>query len=539
MFLEQEIAFDDRDEFERRDIAHKIKALLDSDNGSTFFPILVDGDWGAGKTEFLFKLRNYILALPENTKEIKSPEQNYFISYINSFTADYYDDPFMVIVREIYSLLAVKGNTKDLKDLFNIIKGVAPTALGMVVNLTLSVVPGGDAIKEGLNAVSKLSKAAQKAEEVAFESRLKKFLLSTNELQEFHNVLSKTIENIGGKYILIIDELDRCKPDYSLKLLEMIKHLLNIKGLYVIFGANSKYLEASISNAYMKSEESSKSLVLSEEYLAKFYNLRVLLTAKREAWVPEQISITNNYQYFRDGFLGDASLPESFSAPFKFYENLGLAFEKIRDQGIKDPYNRYDAKYHWGILNEEYIASAEAIKVVLISLFGDMELRQREKVKQNVILLHELNAEVLFKVEESDVLRGLYIEWNTPTDQATILQLLEGPLAILIGIGMLRDDPPLVSEIINGDTFFYRPKKVNYDDFPGNLLEMEKIQEYLRGKNIQQEVINNIFTGFVGRDMQSVFYTKGEHSIDSFYDQAYPLGVLINTLKELKGLQIR
>src|SRR5699024_3576369 len=300
MFLGQKIEFDDRDEFERSDIAHRIKALLDSENGATFFPILVDGDWGAGKTEFLFKLRNHILDLPEDTNEIKNPEKNYSISYINSFTADYYDDPFMVIVREIYSLLAVKGDTKDLKDLFNIIKGVAPTAIGMAVNITLSAVPGGDAIKKGLNIASQLSNAVQKAEEVAFESRLKRFLQSTNELQEFHRVLSKTIENIGGKYILIIDELDRCKPDYSLKLLEMVKHLLNIKGLYVIFGANSKYLEASISNTYMKNEKADKSLVLSEEYLAKFYNLRVFLTAKKEEWDSESRNIDNNYQYFKD-----------------------------------------------------------------------------------------------------------------------------------------------------------------------------------------------------------------------------------------------
>ena len=68
---------------------------------------------------------------------------------------------------------------------------------------------------------------------------------------------------------------------------------------------------------------------------------------------------------------------------------------------------------------------------------------------------------------------------------------------------------------------------------------MAKIQKYLRGKNIPQEVINNIFTGFVGRDGQSAYYIKEEYSIDSFSNQAYPLNVLINTLKELKGLQIR
>lgn len=54
-----ELTFEYRDEFKRRVIAEKIINLLMDDE---FSPMVLDGDWGVGKTEFCHKLINLIRA---------------------------------------------------------------------------------------------------------------------------------------------------------------------------------------------------------------------------------------------------------------------------------------------------------------------------------------------------------------------------------------------------------------------------------------------------------------------------------------------
>jgi len=50
--------------------------------------------------------------------------------------------------------------------------------------------------------------------------------------------------------IIIIDELDRCRPTYAVKLLEEVKHLFDVPGLVFILGINGNQLANSISYAY-------------------------------------------------------------------------------------------------------------------------------------------------------------------------------------------------------------------------------------------------------------------------------------------------
>ncbi|WP_244572458.1 P-loop NTPase fold protein, partial [Escherichia coli] len=53
-----EYTFDYRDEFLRKPIAEKLIALLNSDINLS--PLVIDGGWGTGKTEFCKKVANLI-----------------------------------------------------------------------------------------------------------------------------------------------------------------------------------------------------------------------------------------------------------------------------------------------------------------------------------------------------------------------------------------------------------------------------------------------------------------------------------------------
>ena len=69
------------------------------------------------------------------------------------------------------------------------------------------------------------------------------------------------------KLILIIDELDRCRPDYAVKVLETIKHFFDIDGLFVVLPINEIRLTKYI-NGFYNIEDNKDD----EKYLHKFIN---------------------------------------------------------------------------------------------------------------------------------------------------------------------------------------------------------------------------------------------------------------------------
>jgi hypothetical protein len=80
--------------------------------------------------------------------------------------------------------------------------------------------------------------------------------------------LLKYLESLKNKELplfILIDELDRCRPNYAIELLENIKHLFDIKGLYFIIATDSKQLSHSINAIYGSNFES-------EKYLKRFFD---------------------------------------------------------------------------------------------------------------------------------------------------------------------------------------------------------------------------------------------------------------------------
>ncbi|MCF6299109.1 MAG: KAP family NTPase, partial [Thiomicrorhabdus sp.] len=63
--------------------------------------------------------------------------------------------------------------------------------------------------------------------------------------------------------IIVIDELDRCRPDYSVSMLEYIKHIFNINKIQFILVTNTEQLKSSVNHSYGAS-------INAQKYLDKF-----------------------------------------------------------------------------------------------------------------------------------------------------------------------------------------------------------------------------------------------------------------------------
>ena len=191
----EKISFDDRDEFKRKNFANKVIKLLRSDIDVS--PLVIDGDWGIGKTEFCRKLINLINA--EHSDSLHA-------IYVDAFAEDYFGNPLISLLSALYE---EKQSPEFYKsELFSnttaviggIVKNVAPIAF----NLTLG--------KERGEMVTETIKGAiQGTQQQLFSKLLKDRIEKTKQLEVLQETISKVMDD--KQVILFIDELDRCRRE--------------------------------------------------------------------------------------------------------------------------------------------------------------------------------------------------------------------------------------------------------------------------------------------------------------------------------------
>lgn len=67
----------------------------------------------------------------------------------------------------------------------------------------------------------------------------------TNSLQHLKKILKETFGGNVPKALLLVDELDRCRPNYAIDYLETIKHVFDIHGLVFVLAVDKSQLRSS------------------------------------------------------------------------------------------------------------------------------------------------------------------------------------------------------------------------------------------------------------------------------------------------------
>lgn len=106
---------------------------------------------------------------------------------------------------------------------------------------------------------------SMKSDSVLDDLRKSKSVHST--IAEF---LDHLLDERANRLIVIIDELDRCKPDYAVRVLEKIKHYFDNERITFVFAVNVQELQHTISSYYGSHFDSCR-------YLDRFFDLRIAL----------------------------------------------------------------------------------------------------------------------------------------------------------------------------------------------------------------------------------------------------------------------
>lgn len=223
--------------------------------------IALDGAWGSGKTFFVKQAKmilescSPIESKSEYRDEVKTVWKNYHGGKEPEFQAQlcvYYDawendndgDPILSLV---YSILQqVDEETPFPKD-NKIFEKVAALADCITGKSTAAVLE------------------SMKSDSVLDDLRKSKSVHST--IVEF---LDHLLDERANRLIVIIDELDRCKPDYAVRVLEKIKHYFDNERITFVFAVNVQELQHTISSYYGSHFDSCR-------YLDRFFDLRIAL----------------------------------------------------------------------------------------------------------------------------------------------------------------------------------------------------------------------------------------------------------------------
>ncbi|MGS4946697.1 KAP family P-loop NTPase fold protein [Meridianimarinicoccus sp. RP-17] len=260
MCVEADASFTPNNDFlQRGGFAQRLSNMLQTIDEPLV--VAIDGAWGSGKTHFL--------RIWKNDHQKKYCQDR--VVYINAFQHDYLGDPLVSLVRAVNNSCGEQGekSSRAIESLVTASKKVAFPVIRILSGALSAGVSnfGSSVISEIISGIAAESEEIASRLWDAEESRIAA-------MEEFRAALRVVASE--RRLIIIIDELDRCRPDYALAMLEVAKHLFGESRVHFLLGVNVDVLAASVSHRYGRS-------VNGRLYLQKFISLQLSIPEIRNS----------------------------------------------------------------------------------------------------------------------------------------------------------------------------------------------------------------------------------------------------------------
>lgn len=255
-----EQGFGEDDLLGRRHVGQRLSELLERVDDPVV--VALDGPWGSGKTHFL---KRWVGA---HTVE---NEGKATVIYFDAFANDYLDDPLIGLTGAIGDRLPKGGAQTKWKKA----KTAAYKLSRPAVRIALAAATAG-VTEIAAPVIDAAAEAGRKEAEKAAEAFWKREDGRKAAMDQFHSALSqltapsKEGADDGKPLIVVIDELDRCRPDYALGVLEVLKHFFAVPKVHFVLGVNLEALEHMVGARYGRG-------VNAGDYLKRFVSLSLKL----------------------------------------------------------------------------------------------------------------------------------------------------------------------------------------------------------------------------------------------------------------------
>ena len=227
------------------------------------YSIAIDGDWGSGKTWILDALESQL------------PNDEYLIFHYNAWENDFYEEPLVALLSVMIEKLNEVAKQKSLYEsvVTELLKEAASDLEILAVGIAkyFIKIDIDKSIKNKKNLFNRIKQGTKIANDIDSMLPLRKTLA------EIREVIKNLAEKL--KILLVVDELDRCLPEYAIKVLERLHHVCNKMPVFQIIAIDKSNLADCVFESAGKSV-----LIYNEGTLAigvnKFNNCKFVASQK-------------------------------------------------------------------------------------------------------------------------------------------------------------------------------------------------------------------------------------------------------------------
>lgn len=206
----------------------------------------VFGDWGTGKTSLLEGVEYYF------------KKEDWPVLFFEAWKYHQEDDPVIPLLQKLVALIP----DEKTKNQFGEVLRTLAVAAG---DIALQAVTGG---RTGIFSLERYFR---------FQQELGNSLLRRTVLYDtLHRQLEQAVQEIlkkhkkDGKFILIVDDLDRCLPQEAVRLLEALRFHLKARNSIIILGLNETIIAQYLEDQY--ATRSGDKLFFGNDFLRKIFD---------------------------------------------------------------------------------------------------------------------------------------------------------------------------------------------------------------------------------------------------------------------------
>ena len=272
-------------EKEGKTVLEPVKRLTNTDNDA--FIMAISAPWGFGKTHFI-KLFEKVLQKDESVitqgmdyfPDSGKISQDNIIRY-DAWKNDFWDNSLEPLYDAILNSKFNGVTQKDVEEqnytdkLLKPLKGTLKLTMKGVLSYAMmlpmvAAMPDvvKDDIKELPDKFFDYIDGKDNGNDYA-KSAFPEYAQFRDAINELKKNLSGAVQ-AKGKLVIIIDELDRCKPTFAVQTLEIVKHLFNVSNIVFIFSLDINQLQYCVQRVY---GEKFDAVV----YLERFFDYTTLL----------------------------------------------------------------------------------------------------------------------------------------------------------------------------------------------------------------------------------------------------------------------
>lgn len=222
----------------------------------------INGVWGSGKSFVLDQLSEAV----EYAQA--SGDYRYYLFRYNCWEYDYYEEPLVSLITSM--IRAIDEETNIFSETIRNDVGVALKKIAVqVMRKGLDVVKDktGIDVNEIIDTANGISDEAN--EQIKSKYAFNEQLQLQKSLMSLHDEIIKLSEE--RTVVFFVDELDRCLPEYAIRVLERLHHIFEgITNVQVIFSIDRSQLEQAVKQIYGEGTDSRR-------YLKKFIRFELKL----------------------------------------------------------------------------------------------------------------------------------------------------------------------------------------------------------------------------------------------------------------------